>query len=148
MLQAFKSYCQRLHERQKSYYAGRRGTSYTIFHNANSMKLSWLSMENERGELVVSWQDVVGIETFKRDLYAVDLICLAFIRKDSKSLELNEEMDGWKSLVDKLPEYFPGCQKFEEWFEVVAFPAFEPNLATIYRRGEEKAVADSPIEYF
>jgi hypothetical protein len=134
MREAFKSYLHRACERQKSYRAGRRDTVYTIFHNANAMKLSWLSMKNGRGEIVVAWQDTVGVKAFKRDLFAVDLVCLAILLKDTKAVEINEEMAGWESLVEKLPEYLPGCQKFEEWFSAVAFPAFKPNVTAIYQR--------------
>ena len=134
MLEAFKSYLHRVRERQKSYRAGRRDTVYTIFHNANAMKLSFLSMTNERGEIVVAWQDTARVKAFKRDLYAVDLICLAILLKDNKAVEINEEMGGWESLIEKLPEYLPGCQKFEEWFTAVAYPAFKPNITVIYQR--------------
>jgi hypothetical protein len=134
MVDALKLYFQRLRERQKSLRAGRRRTVYTIFHNPNSMKLSWLSMEYERGELVLAWKDVNKIEAFKRDLYVVDLICLLMVLEDDKALEINEEMEGWTSLVEKLPEYFPGCQKLEEWFLRVAVPPFKPNATEIYYR--------------
>ncbi len=83
---------------------------------------------------MLAWQDVNTIEAFKRDLYAVDLICLAIILKDHKIVEINEEMEGWDSLVEKLPDYLPGCRKFAEWFSVVAFPAFQPNVTEIYHR--------------
>ena len=136
MLEVFKLYLHRASERQKSYRAGRRKTLYTIFHNANAMKLSWRSIEDESGEIVVAWRDTVLVKAFKRDLYAVDLICLVFLSKDDKAVELNEEMDGWESLVEKLPEYLPGCQKFEEWFSLVAFPAFKTNITPIYQRIE------------
>ena len=134
MLEAFKLYLHRVVERQKSYRAGKRDTVYTIFHNANAITLSWLSMKSGRGEVVVAWQDAVEVKAFKRDLYAVDLICLSFLLKDNKALEINEEMGGWESLVEKLPEYLPGCQKFEEWFGAVAYPAFKPNITAIYQR--------------
>jgi hypothetical protein len=98
------------------------------------MKLSWLRMKNERGEIVVAWQDTVGVKAFKRDLYAVDLICLAILLKDNKVVKINEEMGGWESLIKKLPEYLPGCQKFEEWFSAVAYPAFKRNITAIYQR--------------
>ena len=134
MLEAGKSYFHRISERQSSDRAGRRGTVYTIFHNRNSMKISWLTLENERGELVLAWQDTRKVEAFKRDLYAIDLICLAVTSADNKTVEINEEMSGWKSLVDKLPAYLPGCLTFEEWFDGVAFPAFKQNLRVIYQR--------------
>ena len=134
MLEAFKSYFHRISERQKFYRQGRRRTVYRIFHNSNAMSLSWLGLENDRGEIVIAWKDAVRIEAFKRDLYTVDLICLSVLLKDNKAVEINEEMEGWESLVNKLPEYFSGCQKFEEWFQLVAFPAFKPNNTTIYQR--------------
>ena len=134
MLEAFKSYLHRVAERQKSYRQGRRRTVYKIFHNANAMKISWLGLENDTGEIVIAWQDAVRVEVFKRDLFAVDLICLSVVLRDNKAVEINEEMEGFESVADKLPEYLPGCQKFEEWFQVVAFPAFKTNNTVIYQR--------------
>jgi hypothetical protein len=132
VIDELKSYLYRVAERQKAAYTGRRETAYTIFHNANAMKLSFVGMKNERGQLVFAWQDTVQVKAFKRDLYAVDLICLAILMKNNKAVEINEEMSGWESLVEKLPQYLPGCQKFEEWFSLVAYPAFKPNITTIY----------------
>lgn len=134
MLEGFRSYLHRVAERQKSYRQGRRRTVYKIFHNANAMKVSWLGVENDRGEIVIAWKETVRVEAFKRDLYAVDLICLLVLLKDNKALEINEGMEGFESLAGKLPEYLPGCQKFEEWFQVVAFPAFKENNTVIYER--------------
>jgi hypothetical protein len=134
MLEGFRSYLHRVAEKQKSYRQGRRRTVYKIFHNANAMKVSWLGVENDRGEIVIAWKDTVRVEAFKRDLYAVDLICLLVLLKDNKAIEINEEMEGFESLAGKLPEYLPGCQEFEEWFQVVAFPAFKENNTVIYQR--------------
>ena len=124
-------FIQRLLQRPK-----RPRTVYTIFHNANAMKLSWVDRNDDRGAYVVSWQDVIRVQAFKRDLYAVDLICTELILRDDRALEINEEMDGWDSLVQKLPEYLPGCKKFHEWFMDVAIPAFETNETTLYQRDE------------
>jgi len=66
----------------------------------------------------------------------MDLICLDIVLRDDRTLEVNEEMDGWKSLVDKLPEYLPGCQTLEDWFPPVVFPAFKTNRTIIYLRAE------------
>jgi hypothetical protein len=136
MPEGLKSYLHRVVERQKSYRQGRRRTVYKIFHNANAMKVSWRGVENDTGEIVIAWQDVVRVEVFKRDLYVVDLICVSLLLRDNKSVEINEEMEGWDSVVDKLPEYLPGCQKFAEWFQVVAFPAFKTNDTVIYQRDD------------
>jgi len=104
MLEGFRSYLHRVAEKQKSYRQGRRRTVYKIFHNANAMKVSWLGVENDRGEIVIAWKDTVRVEAFKRDLYAVDLICLSVLLKDNKAIEINEEMEGFESLAGKLPE--------------------------------------------
>jgi hypothetical protein len=134
MLEQFKSYFDRLAERRSWPRTVRRRTVYTIFHNANALKLSWVGSVKDRGAMLIAWRDTVSIEAFKRDLYTVDLICLTFQLRNKKAVEINEEMDGWESLVATLPEYLPGCQTFEEWFTEVAFPAFKPNVTVIYRR--------------
>lgn len=91
-------------------------------------------MENQKGNLSFSWDEAISIKAFKRDLFAVDQICLAIELRSGRGVELNEEMVGWDSLVQELPEYLPGCKKFEAWFLAVAFPAFEPNLTPIFER--------------
>ena len=134
MLEVFKPYVHRVGERQKSSRAGTRTTVFKIFHHPNAMQLSWRSIENGSGEIVVAWRETVAVKAFKRDLYSVDLICLAFLSMDNRTVEIDEEMGDWESLVEKLPDYLPGCQKFEEWFSRVAFPPFKPNLTAIYQR--------------
>ena len=98
------------------------------------MKVSWLTPENEIGERAIEWQAVVSIFAFKRDLFAVDLICLCVNMNDDTAVEVAEDMKGWEALAMKLPEYLPGCKKFEQWFEAVAIPAFKPNVTEIYQR--------------
>ena len=125
-----------LAERQKSRPVRPQRTVFTIFHNANALKLSWRGPSHDNGDFVIAWKDTIRIEVFKRDLFAMDLICLDIVLRDDRTLEVNEEMDGWKSLVDKLPEYLPGCQTLEDWFPPVVFPAFKTNRTIIYLRAE------------
>jgi hypothetical protein len=40
----------------------------------------------------IDWARVQSINVYKRDLYAVDLICMAIETEDVRSLELHEEM--------------------------------------------------------
>ena len=72
-----------------------------------------------------------------RHLYAVDRICLAISYRDGTSSEVHEEMAGWQSLVDSLPERLPGCMPFASWFNTVALPAFETNPTKIFERAPE-----------
>lgn len=134
MLEAIKSYIQLVSERRKSYRAGRRNTVYTIEHTSDEMKLSWLTMENQQGEFVFKWRDAVRLEAFKRDQYAVDLICVVVVLVDKREVEINEDMTGWDSLMRNLPEYLSGCKEFDEWYDVVAKPPFKENLTVIYER--------------
>ena len=134
MFDAVKSYLHRVHERYKSQRDGRKQTVYNLTHDANTMTVSLLTIENETGQDILQWRDVIRVEAFKRDLYVVDQICLLFIKTDGFGLEINEEMSGFGELVQYLPTYLPGCQTFGEWYLPVAIPAFELNLTVIYER--------------
>lgn len=125
-----------LADRLKSRAVRSQRTVFTLFHTVNALTLSWRGPSHDNGDIVVAWRDTIRLEVFKRDLLFVDLICLTIVRRNDKALEINEEMDGWKSLTDKLPEYLPGCQTLEEWYPVVAFPAFRTNRTVIYSRVE------------
>jgi len=137
VLAAVKAYFYRVYQRYKSHREGRTRTSHCITHDSDSMTISSLTIENATGQNVVRWDDVIRVEAFKRDLWAVDQICLAFVEAGNSEVEINEEMDGWLSLVQQLPDYLPGCQKLDEWFRPVAIPAFELNLTVIYERVKE-----------
>jgi hypothetical protein len=131
---AIKRYLGRLQQRRRSYREGRRGTVYEIEHDANHMSISWLTIENEKGIRLLTWDETISIKAFKRDLYAVDRLCLLIGLSDGSGIEVDEEMSGWDSLVQQLPEYLPGCKSLGEWFEVVAFPAFQLNMTPIFDR--------------
>src|SRR5437899_1622258 len=45
------------------------------------------------------WSDVTRARTFKRDLLAVDLVCLSLEVAEGLALEVNEEMGGWSELL-------------------------------------------------
>lgn len=134
MLDAIKRYLSRVQQRRGSYREGRRGTVYEIVHDGNNMSVSWVTIENEKGGRLLTWDETISIKAFKRDIYAVDRICLVIGLRDGSGIEVDEEMSGWDSLVQKLPEYLPGCKSFGEWFEVVAFPAFQLNMTPIFDR--------------
>lgn len=95
MLAALKSYFHRVYQRYRSLREGRRRTVHRIIHDSNAMNISSLTIENENQQAVLHWLDVIRVEAFKRDLYAVDQICLAFIENGNTEVEINEEMEGW-----------------------------------------------------
>ena len=85
-------------------------------------------------ETFVPWSRIVSVHAFKEDLYVVDRISLMFRIDDGKTVVLAEDVDGWKDLVDALPDYLAGCLPFHEWFFAVAFRAFASNVTELYRR--------------
>lgn len=74
------------------------------------------------------------VVAFKRDVYAYDLLCLAFEIRPQAVLELNEEMAGWNSLIEALPQHLRGALETNEWFAKVTFPAFEVSPVVVYER--------------
>jgi hypothetical protein len=119
---------------------------FEITHNESHLNISWLTIENEKGNRLLTWDETISIKAFKRDLFAVDRICLVIELKDGVGIEVDEEMAGWDSLVQKLPEYLPGCKTFGEWFDIVAFPAFQLNMTPIFERDGDpsRAAASTP----
>ena len=83
-------------------------------------------------KLKVKWSEITSIQVFKRDLLAVDEICMKISTSEGKLLEINEEMTGWDDLVKSIPKYLEECTSFEEWFPKVAHPPMETNLTEIY----------------
>lgn len=86
---------------------------------------------NDTIEEQLSWDSVLEIFVFKRDLFSVDLICIGFrIDNEGVYFEIDEEMKGYKELESFLITRFKDIKK--EWFTDVAFPAFETNLVSLW----------------
>jgi hypothetical protein len=69
------------------------------------------------------------IHAFKRDLFTVDLICLAFSLPDGV-VQVDEEMVGYQSLLAELPSHYPGY--YAGWWEKVAHPPFATNWTLLW----------------
>jgi hypothetical protein len=89
----------------------------------------------------ISWNEVRFVYAYKQDCYAVDQIRLEVLDDRGKGLMVTEELRGWDGLVRALPEKLPGCRKFEDWFSVVAFPAFQQNMTLLYERTHSEILA-------
>ena len=87
------------------------------------------------------WENVIRILAFKRDLFAIDQICLVFGLSDDTSVETNEEMIGFAQLIQELPRRFVGMDR--EWFDKVAQPPFE-SRPTVGVAGAGPAHEDAP----
>jgi len=82
----------------------------------------------------LSWGEVDTVLAYKRDLCAVDLICLAFGTSEG-AIEVHEEMQGWSQLVEQLPSRLAGMPPLSDWWERVAKPPFALSPTTLYKRG-------------
>ena len=79
------------------------------------------------------WEDVTRVETYKRDLLSVDMVCLDFSVEAQQSVyPTHDEMDGFDILCRELARYFPSVP--EDWWSGVAFPAFATNHRVLYQK--------------
>jgi hypothetical protein len=78
------------------------------------------------------WSAVLGIRTYKIDLFSVDCICLWFDLEGEQPLEMTEESNGFNGLIDALLEAFPTIPR--DWYGTVMQPPFERNEAVLFER--------------
>ena len=108
------------------------------YHYAITFDAEGFTVTNLRGEkherVTKRWVDVCRGTAFKRDLFAVDCICLHLGLADDSGVELDEEMAGWNRVMEVLPLHLPGCKPYSDWYSSVAFPAFATNMTEIYLR--------------
>ena len=90
----------------------------------------------------VHWSDVRRIQTYKRDLFAYDMICLAFEIGDDKWVEIWERDDGFVGVAEAMRTRFPTIP--EDWYNKVMVPAFETNLRDPYRRSGHASEGTTP----
>lgn len=81
----------------------------------------------------LTWGEVNGVVAYKRDCFAVDLMCVGFTTADG-AVEANEQMDGWEALIGQLPSLLPGVTAQNEWWDKVAQPPFAANPMTLFSR--------------
>ncbi|MDM7923008.1 MAG: hypothetical protein QUS14_11965 [Pyrinomonadaceae bacterium] len=82
----------------------------------------------------ISWGMIESVFAYKQDHVIVDRVVTLIKMDGGLEIEVDEEMEGWKELVDAMPKHLPNCRDFSDWYMEVAFPAFEPNPTLIYRR--------------
>jgi len=92
-----------------------------------------LSICNKKGEPLSAfrWDKVDEIQTYKHDNFVTDEICLAFVIGD-RLFEVSEEDQGFKQIMEVLPDRFPGLS--ESWYLDVMEPAFASNHRVLWQR--------------
>lgn len=89
--------------------------------------------DSRQTDMSLEWNEVDTVIAYKRDIFAYDLICLAFVTRRG-TIEVHEEMQGWSKLIDQLPSVLPGTLVPLDWWVRVAFPAFAPSPTTLFKR--------------
>jgi hypothetical protein len=79
----------------------------------------------------VLWKDIEEINAYKVDLMNIDEIYFDIILAET-CITITEELEGWSEFTEKLNTIFPTFDK--EWFSKVAFPPFETNFITLFKR--------------
>ena len=90
---------------------------------------------------LLTWNEVTSVIAYKRDCFSVDQIRLLIEgTNDNRCVEVTEEDDGYKRLIEEMPVRLRGFPLPSEWWEKVALPPFELCWTQLYTReaGDEK----------
>ena len=79
------------------------------------------------------WDEVVRIETYKRDIFSMDLVCLDFfIVSREVPCRTHEDMQGFPELRECMQRQLSSIS--ESWWQQVASPPFATNHMVLYDR--------------
>ncbi len=84
---------------------------------------------------------MTSVIAYKRDCLSVDQIRLLIEgTNDNRCVEVTEDDDGYKRLIEEMPVRLRGFPLPNEWWEKVALPPFELCRTQLYTReaGDEK----------
>ena len=82
----------------------------------------------------INWNDITLIKAYKIDQYTVDCIVIE-IHLAGTFISINDQTAGHMKFMETASSKLANFKK--DWFTIVAFPAFETNLTTIYERQTE-----------
>lgn len=89
----------------------------------------------------VNWRDVRGIAAFKRDLFAIDEICVGFhVGEGRVYATINESMEGYECLMEEVKRRYP--HDGVDWWHSVVLPPFSLCWTTLW--GDAPEPADCP----
>jgi len=128
-----KTFLHNVAERFKSMRDGRRETVYEVSWDQFGAEVRWLTATNEIGAVTFPWNSVSVVDTFKRDCFIFDCICLSFETPDGW-VEVNEDMKGWGEFLDAVELSLSGFPPQKDWWSKVVIPAFETNHLRLWTR--------------
>jgi hypothetical protein len=94
------------------------------------------------GETSHKWSDIETVFGFKKDLYAIDDICLDIFTNDNLCLQVTESTPGWYQFEKRLSENIPSIPT--DWITEISVPAFEMKLSLLFdRKGRTQQEAEN-----
>lgn len=95
------------------------------------------------GVVTIAWTSLVEIRAFKKDLLTTDLVCLELHIDGLDGVYIiHEEMAGYQRVVEAMERFLPGFTT--DWWRSVAFPAFETNYRTVWKKAAQPEATDNP----
>lgn len=123
----------RVREWWSEFLTGHTASPRTVLCDELGVSLTSRSRGNESPHRI-AWRDVGAVYAYKQDCFTVDQICITFVDLGGAvRLAISEDDAGYQQLVEGLPRHLPGCLAPADWFQNVAFPAFETNWTELYR---------------
>lgn len=78
----------------------------------------------------LNWNQIYLMLGYKKDLFAIDLICLDVYYDINKVFAINEETPGWFNFLKHSKNVFPEIEK--NWEMDISTPVFDRKLTVIY----------------
>lgn len=89
------------------------------------------TIQLDKESKTINWNDITLIKAYKIDQYTVDCIVIEIHLKET-FISINDQTAGHMKFMETASNKLNNFKK--DWFAVVAFPAFETNLTTIYEQ--------------
>ena len=91
----------------------------------------------------VAWSDIRAIRAYKIDVFAYDVICLAFQVSADHWVEIGEAFIGAGELFEQVSLRFPLADA--DWYQHVMLPVFAQNDALLWRRTDEDGISTEDL---
>ncbi len=115
---------------------GRRPwTKARLAHDHRGLQLVLDDAARGLEEKQVRWSDVRRVIAYKADALVSDDLRLR-LETAGGVLDLSQDVEGWYPLLDRLPDYLPGCMPPGRVLAAVVQPPFAANETVIYEKGE------------
>jgi len=113
-----------------------RGVGRTAHDERLTVTAGGIELHDTRRSQVLwsaGWNELDEIVAFKRDMLAVDDVCLGLRLRGETALRVcDEEIAGWDAVNEALATRF-GI-RYEEWFARIVQPPFAANSTVLWRR--------------